>query len=219
MWAALGCATAMAADVTFFSWSDTHYQFEDTSGRGEVTTMNNLPGTAYPASVGGGTVAAPRGIIMQGDLINDGARADWYPTQWANYIADFGVSGEGRCLFPVFEGIRLMSRPSTGGGTAIGTGVALTPPYWVKVVRAGNTVTGYHSPDGSSWTQVGSPVTIAMPSEIYAGLAHTSGNADSLANQTATFSGISVTGENLPMPPTISHGPSNLNLTTQSQTP
>jgi hypothetical protein len=93
-----------AADLTFFSWSDTHYEVEYTGGQPTVTLLNNLPGTQYPASIGG-VVATPRGLIIQGDLIDDGAAADRYPTQWANWIADFGVNGEGRCLFPVFEGL------------------------------------------------------------------------------------------------------------------
>jgi hypothetical protein len=50
-------------------------------------------------------VGTPRGVIMSGDLINDGAVAQKYPKQWADYIADFGVNGEGRCKWPVFEGV------------------------------------------------------------------------------------------------------------------
>lgn len=102
--AAFTCVAAPAADLTYFSWSDTHYLVEDSGGRATVNTINNLAGTAFPAAIGG-TVGTPRGIVMQGDLINDGALADKYPAQWANYIADFGVNGEGRCKVPVFEGL------------------------------------------------------------------------------------------------------------------
>ncbi|MCX6866808.1 MAG: metallophosphoesterase, partial [Verrucomicrobia bacterium] len=115
------CATALllaagfhpspAADVTFFAISDIHYGAVSGPKDGkpkvtcpEIDTINSLPGTPYPAPFKG-TVAVPRGIVMQGDLINDGAVAEKYPTQWANYIADFGVNGEGRCKFPVFEAI------------------------------------------------------------------------------------------------------------------
>ncbi len=92
-----------AADLTFFGFSDTHYT--TTSGENPmVSVINNLPGTAYPASIGG-TVGTPRGILMPGDLINAGGDIGTQAAQWANYIADFGVNGEGRCLFPVFEGL------------------------------------------------------------------------------------------------------------------
>lgn len=107
---ALLVAGAGSAEVTFFSYSDIHYGADD-GGRkppmtrcSKVDVINGLPGTAYPAAIGG-AVATPRGVIMQGDLINDGAVAEKYPTQWTNYVADFGVNGEGRCKFPVFEGL------------------------------------------------------------------------------------------------------------------
>ena len=96
---------AHAADVTFFSWSDTHYLDTDTAGKEKVNIINNLPTTDYPASVGGGKVANPRGVILQGDLINDGGNATLAPAQWVNWKADFGVNGEGRCKFPAFEGM------------------------------------------------------------------------------------------------------------------
>jgi hypothetical protein len=115
------CATALlvvaaasaapAADLTYFGFSDIHYGAA--SGPKDdtpivkcpmVDAINALPGTLYPAPLTG-AVAVPRGILMQGDLINDGALAEKYPTQWENYIADFGVNGEGRCKFPVFEAV------------------------------------------------------------------------------------------------------------------
>lgn len=109
-WLALACGTAFAADVTFFSYSDIHYGADEGGRRPPITrsnmvpVINSLPGTTYPAAIGG-TVDKPRAVIMQGDLINDGAVRDKYPTQWANFVADFGVDGEGRCKFPVFEGV------------------------------------------------------------------------------------------------------------------
>jgi hypothetical protein len=96
--------------VSYFSYSDIHFGADDGGKKppivksAKVPLINGLPGTAYPAAIGG-TVAVPRGILMPGDLINDGAVLEKYPTQWANYVADFGVNGEGRCKFPVYEAI------------------------------------------------------------------------------------------------------------------
>lgn len=108
--AASGTTAAVAADITFFSYSDIHYG-ADNGGKSPpktrsemVDVINALPGTAYPPALGG-VVDTPRAVIMQGDLINDGAVPEKYPVEWANYIADFGVNGEGRCKFPVFEGL------------------------------------------------------------------------------------------------------------------
>jgi hypothetical protein len=57
------------------------------------------------------------------------------------------------------------------------------------VVRSGNTLTGYHSSDGTTWTRVASE-TIAMPSTVYVGLAVTSHDNTALA--TATFDNVEV---------------------------
>jgi len=106
----VGCGAAVAAEVTFFSHSDPHYGADGGGKRPpivrseKVPIINALPGTDYPPEIGG-MVDVPRGILMPGDLINDGAVKDKYPTQWANYVADFGVNGEGHCRFPVFEGL------------------------------------------------------------------------------------------------------------------
>jgi hypothetical protein len=102
--AALGESPAWAANVTFFSFSDPHYKLPDTNGNPTVSVINTLPGTSYPPEIGG-VVQKPRAIVMQGDLIDDGAVAARYPIQWTNFLADFGVNGEGRCIFPVFEGV------------------------------------------------------------------------------------------------------------------
>jgi hypothetical protein len=46
-------------------------------------------------------------------------------------------------------------------------------PRWLKLVRAGSTVTGYASSDGNSWTQVGS-ATVPLPGTVQIGLFVTS---------------------------------------------
>jgi hypothetical protein len=98
-------------ELTFYAMSDTHVGHVIDREKGtikqqceEVAWINSLPGAAYPEAMGG-VVGPPRGVVMAGDLINDGALADRYPKQWADWVADFGVDGEGRCRFPVFEGV------------------------------------------------------------------------------------------------------------------
>ena len=63
-------------------------------------------------------------------------------------------------------------------------------PYWVRLVRSGNTFTGYSSADGVTWTQVGS-INLTMASSATAGLAVTAHN-NSVLN-TATFDSVSST--------------------------
>jgi concanavalin A-like lectin/glucanase superfamily protein/carbohydrate binding protein with CBM4/9 domain/F5/8 type C domain-containing protein len=66
------------------------------------------------------------------------------------------------------------------------------PPYWVRVTREGNTLLGYTSPDGQTWTQRGDTITLAMTDPVLIGLALTSHNA--AATTSAEFSNISTTG-------------------------
>lgn len=49
--------------------------------------------------------------------------------------------------------------------------VVRPPPVWFKLTRVGNTFTGYDSADGTTWTQVGTPVsTMTMAPAVYIGL-------------------------------------------------
>jgi len=61
---------------------------------------------------------------------------------------------------------------SPGGSTSSSVAGPGTRPYWVKLTRFGDTLTGYHSPDGETWTSQGS-IDIAMASP-YVGMAVTS---------------------------------------------
>jgi hypothetical protein len=60
----------------------------------------------------------------------------------------------------------------------------------VKVVRTGNTLSGYSSPDNVNWVQLGTSQTISMAVPVYIGLGVTSNSTSSLA--TATFDSVAV---------------------------
>lgn len=62
-------------------------------------------------------------------------------------------------------------------------------PYWLRLVRVGNVFTGFISPDGVSWTQIGT-TTLSLPETIYIGLAAAS-YANGYYMQTATFDHVS----------------------------
>jgi RHS repeat-associated protein len=73
----------------------------------------------------------------------------------------------------------------------------VTFPYWVKLVRAGNSIAGYTSPDGVSWTLIEGPMPIDMPQSVYIGLM-VSGQAATA--YTATFDNVSVSSTPNPAP-------------------
>ena len=84
-------------------------------------------------------------------------------------------------------------RTNTNGSTATTTSSSVTAaPYWVKLVRNGTTLSAYLSANGTSWTQVGTGQTMSnMTSQVYVGLAVTSGSISSA--KTVTFDNVSIT--------------------------
>jgi hypothetical protein len=58
------------------------------------------------------------------------------------------------------NGVTFQYRSTTGGTSGFNNTTGLNAPYWVRLVRSGNTFTGYRSLDGVNWTQQGSRTTI-----------------------------------------------------------
>ncbi|UFS72819.1 Ig-like domain-containing protein [Geomonas sp. RF6] len=81
------------------------------------------------------------------------------------------------------NGAEFLRRATTGGSTVSSKKLGVTAPYWVRVVRSGNTFTGYVSSDGVTWDLVGTS-TISMNSTVYVGLAVCSHNTSALAATT-----------------------------------
>ena len=110
--------------VTFLVTSDSHYdafENEDRNERNRATIgqMNEIGGVAWPESLGGGAIGKPRGVLVLGDLIDDGDRKlDGKPQseqQWRYFVADFGSDGtDGRLKYPVFEGCGNHDGPPVG---------------------------------------------------------------------------------------------------------
>jgi len=96
------------------------------------------------------------------------------------------------------KGVPYQRRRADGDISVSSSGSQSTAPRWVKLVRAGNLITGYESPDGVTWTTVGTD-TFAMGTTVLVGLgvsSHVTGT-----NATATFDNVTVTAENPPPPP------------------
>jgi hypothetical protein len=85
---------------------------------------------------------------------------------------------------------RWQRRASTSSSTSSTTSGAGTPPKaWARLVRTGNTLFGYKSTDGATWTLVNSN-SITMATNIYVGLAVASGSTNTL--NTSTFTNLTV---------------------------
>ncbi|MBT2211901.1 ABC transporter permease subunit [Actinomadura sp. NEAU-AAG7] len=118
------------------------------SDQGRIT-YQTLPDdgalTARVTAQGGGGGWAKAGLIIRADL-----------RPGTPYAAIAVTPG---------HGVRLLSGYRDGGpGGAPGT-----PPAWLRLTRAGTTVTGYASPDGRTWRRVGA-VELDAPGPAAAGL-------------------------------------------------
>ncbi len=108
-------------------------------------------------------------------------------------------------------GLKLYGEPSeddgdetpSGGGGGGGTTLVSQPasaPLWVRLVRSGNSITGYTSTDGTNWTLQGTS-TLGLSPVADVGLAVTSGSYNQL--NTSTFDNVSVTGFPALTPPPV----------------
>ena len=86
-------------DLSFFVASDTHFGAEGIYERNkkQVMAMNSLEGTALPPTIGG-KVSRPRGVIITGDLTDNGR-----PGQWKQFVELYGHTGQdGMLNYPVY---------------------------------------------------------------------------------------------------------------------
>jgi uncharacterized repeat protein (TIGR03806 family) len=102
------------------------------------------------------------------------------------------------------NGTAFQRRASTGGGSDHTAGPAAAAPYWVRLVRAGSTLTGYVSPNGTTWTKVDA-LTFApvLPAQVFIGLALTAHNNGTV--NTATLDNVRAAGAVAPLnaPPLV----------------
>ena len=88
------------------------------------------------------------------------------PAAGAAYMGVFVTAG---------SGVTLQTRAVSGGTTVVTAGPTdAAAPYWVKMVRSGNSLSAFYSSDGQTWTQIGTTITINLGSSAMIGLASTS---------------------------------------------
>ena len=81
-------------------------------------------------------------------------------------------------------------RTSTGGTASPTASNGKAAPFWVRLIRSGNSFSGYASSDGISWSQIGTTTTATMSTNYLLGLAVCSG-ATNLQN-VSVFDHVSV---------------------------
>jgi ABC-type transport system involved in multi-copper enzyme maturation permease subunit len=77
--------------------------------------------------------------------------------------------------------------------------VSATSPRWLRLTRAGDTLTGYDSTDGSHWTEIGSVHLANLPATVQVGMfatspGHPSGTTDAPSLATGVLDHVDVRG-------------------------
>ncbi len=98
-----------------------------------------------------------------------------------------GDSKHVSCFVTPGNGCAFQYRSTTGGSSSNSNQTGINASCWLKMVRSGNTFTGYRSNDGWNWTQCGQ-VNVSMGTSCYIGLAVTSHNSGAVC--TATFDNV-----------------------------
>lgn len=111
-------------DVTFLVTSDSHYdafEHEDRNQRDRITIdqMNEISTVRWPEELGGDLIEKPPGVLLLGDVIDDGDRMkegkNQSQRQFRYFLADFGFDGtDGRLKYPVLEGCGNHDGPPVG---------------------------------------------------------------------------------------------------------
>jgi hypothetical protein len=126
----------------------------------QMTGDGTVIGRLVDMPTGGGiSPIAKAGLMMRNDLT---------PGSMNAYLNLLGTYGQ-----------RFSVRTTKNGASSRTGNDTTTTPYWFKLTRSGNTFAGYSSPDGVTWTEVASPVTIPMNDTIYVGIGVTSCNTSS----------------------------------------
>jgi regulation of enolase protein 1 (concanavalin A-like superfamily) len=116
------------------------------------------------------------------------------------------------------KGLAFQRRRVSGGITVSTEGIPGAAPYWVKLSRRGDRFDAYASPNGASWTLIGTD-TIHMAATVDAGLALTAHLDGALAS--AWFSSLAITARKwtskdigaVPLPGSFVNGSTSLTLT------
>lgn len=161
---ASGTFTVKGAGNIWGSADGFHFAYQPLPGDGAIV--------ARVLTLQGGGTSPAAGVMIRETLTAGSTNA------YAGYSTQTNT--------PIFFDYRTI----TGGSTTAQQVLSLTLPYWVKVVRSGNSFSGYRSSDGVSWVQVGTSQTVTMAQNVYIGLAV--GSASNLYLSTATFDNVTV---------------------------
>jgi ABC-type transport system involved in multi-copper enzyme maturation permease subunit len=139
-----------------------YFAHQPLSGNGTLTVrVTSLTGLVHP----GGRIRAGQG--GQSSMLSDlepwskaGITIKANTAQGSAYAAMMATGG---------HGVR-MQYDFTQDTPGLPGVVSAASPRWLRLVRSGDTITGYDSADGAHWAEVGTAVLSGLPATVQAGL-------------------------------------------------
>lgn len=108
------------------------------------------------------------------------------------------------------NGYSFTNRTTSGTASNYTNGGNGSAPGWIRLVRQSDTLTGYKSTDGATWTQIGTVNLSSLAGQVFIGIAVTSHNNTILA--TDTFDNVTIiTNTNPPVISNVTTSSSNQN--------
>ncbi len=138
-----------------------HFVYQQLRGNGQIIARITQVHDSHPTMVAG---------VMIRDSLDPGASTATLSLSKGNVMTFQARTDDGQASSPV-------------------TSSSAEAPYWVKLTRTGNTITGYTSSDGTNWTQTGQ-TTLQLKSSFYLGMAVAAGDAN--ATTTGVFDSVIV---------------------------
>lgn len=140
-----------------------HYVYQSLTGDGSIV--------AHVASVSNTAAWVKAGVMIRDTLDANSTQA--------------------MMLVSYSKGLAFQRRTAAGGLSTSTSGALTGAPFYVRLDRLGSTISAFQSPDGVSWTLVGTDA-FSMPATVYVGIGVSSHSTTTAA--TATMDNISVNG-------------------------
>ena len=143
-----------------------YFAHQPVTGNGTITVqLTSLTGQAVVGQAGNGAPRLAPGLqpwSKAGIIIKENT------SQGSVYAAMMATGSHGVRM--QWDYVNDTPGPGKGAGEAGGASSSASAPRWLRLVRDGNTVTGYDSADGSHWTLVAAATLPGLTSTVQAGL-------------------------------------------------
>lgn len=163
---------------TYDDWG-TIYKSSTISSNGSVTAKVVSIDEVVPGSMAG--------VVIRDSFVNESPADDSRHVNATGYAAVYVTARQGLIFAYDLGGNGFLTNSTNS--TTVPELANFAPPLWVRLSLSGKSVSGFYSKDGSSWSQIGSSVTIPR-NETVSDAGVIANSRGSFAYGTAVFDGL-----------------------------